>query len=239
MFLWGYFEARAVPQASSECGHAEGCAGGAEGCCAPKRGCCSGRGCLAPTSQLGSHPWHGLRRPAANHTWYRNSFLQQLSYRSHRIGSGISAVATHSQYFQFLITSSVPDLPFLGTFFFFFFNIERSNSVRCNCSCSNPMLMLLFKEGLVRAVLLLLSIFSFIHACRLIIHSCNKAILEQMMLSGHSFNPTRSCEYVIPWHVLVNLATRELDPRSSYSLDKPRGCSHTLCCLSKSKSQNF
>lgn len=124
-------------------------------------------------------------------------------------------------------------------FFFFFFNIERSNSVRCNCSCSNPMLMLLFKEGLVRAVLLLLSIFSFIHACRLIIHSCNKAILEQMMLSGHSFNPTRSCEYVIPWHVLVNLATRELDPRSSYSLDKPRGCSHTLCCLSKSKSQNF
>lgn len=35
MFLRGYFEARAVPQAGSERGHAQSCAGGAGGCCAP------------------------------------------------------------------------------------------------------------------------------------------------------------------------------------------------------------
>ena len=36
MVLRDYFEARAVPQAGSERGHAQSCAGGAEGCCAAR-----------------------------------------------------------------------------------------------------------------------------------------------------------------------------------------------------------
>lgn len=70
------------------------------------------------------------------------------------------------------------------------------------------------------------------HPC-LVLHSYNRAMLEQMMLLGHFLNAARSCDYVVPQHVLVNLAIPELDPSSSYSPDKPRGCSHTLCCSSK------
>lgn len=122
--------------------------------------------------------------------------------------------------------------------FFFKKNIERSNSVRCSCSWDNPTLQLQLREGLVGAVLSL-SVLLLIHPCGRIIHSRNRAILEQTMLSGHIFNPMRSCEDVIPRHVLVNLAAQELEPGHSYRPDKPRGCSHTLCCSSKPKPQNF
>lgn len=154
--------------------------------------------------------------------------------RSQRIGSGISAIATQLKYFQILVTPLDHDLPFLVTLSFF--DIERSNSVRCNCSCTAPHCC--FGPGKVWSGLFSCC-FPFSHSSIpwLIFHSCNRAILEEIMLSGHFFNPARSCKYVIPQRVLVNLATHELDPRSSHSLDQPQGCSHTSCC-SKPKPQH-
>lgn len=81
--------------------------------------------------------------------------------RSQSTGSGISAVTTQLRSIQILVTPLDHDLPFLVIFSFF--GIERSSSVRCNCSCTTP-LLLQFGKGLVRAVLLLPSIFSFLHS---------------------------------------------------------------------------
>lgn len=92
--------------------------------CSRKEGDARGGKNLAPVSQLGPHPWYGLRRPTGNPVLYSDRFLRLLQGRSHGTGSSLSAAVM-------LTVFSVPDTIVSSWFSLFsdsIFNNERSNS---------------------------------------------------------------------------------------------------------------